>query len=99
MKKAIIENGDKAGQYKACANGVYVGSKYIYVAYGSAGLKVLDMDGNLVAERYKEVKAGNYSANYVKVYNGYIYVAHGKSRLQVYKLYNVDADTDVSYDN
>lgn len=92
-----ITSGDKAGQYKACANGCYVGGKYIYVAYGSAGLKVLDMNGNLVAERYKKIKKNNYSANYVTVYNGYIYVAHGKNRLQVYRLYNCDADTDVSY--
>ena len=83
--------------YITAANGCFIGGKYIYVAYGSAGLKVLDMNGNLVAERYKKIKKGNYSANYVTVYNGYIYVAHGRDRLQVYKLYNCDADTDVSY--
>ena len=97
IKNALNTQGDKAGLYKAAANGCFIGGKYIYVAYGSAGLKVLDMDGNLVAERYKKIKKGNYSANYVTVYNGYIYVAHGKNRLQVYKLYNCDADTDVSY--
>lgn len=97
IKNALNTQGDKAGLYKAAANGCFIGGKYIYVAYGSAGLKVLDMDGNLVAERYKKIKKGNYSANYVTVYNGYIYVAHGKDRLQVYKLYNCDADTDVSY--
>ena len=96
IKNALNTQGDKAGLYKAAANGCFIGGKYIYVAYGSAGLKVLDMDGNLVAERYKKIKKGNYSANYVTVYNGYIYVAHGKDRLQVYKLYNCDADTDVS---
>lgn len=97
IKNALNTQGDKAGLYKAAANGCFIGGKYIYVAYGSAGLKVLDMDGNLVAERYKKIKKGNYSANYVTVYNGYIYVAHGRDRLQVYKLYNCDADTDVSY--
>ena len=96
IKNALNTQGDKAGLYKATANGCFIGGKYIYVAYGSAGLKVLDMDGKLVAERYKKIKKGNYSANYVTVYNGYIYVAHGKDRLQVYKLYNCDADTDVS---
>ena len=97
IKNALNTQGDKAGLYKAAANGCFIGGKYIYVAYGSAGLKVLDMNGNLVAERYKKIKKGNYSANYVTVYNGYIYVAHGKDRLQVYRLYNCDADTDVSY--
>lgn len=97
IKNALNTQGDKAGLYKAAANGCFIGGKYIYVAYGSAGLKVLDMDGKLVAERYKKIKKGNYSANYVTVYNGYIYVAHGKDRLQVYRLYNCDADTDVSY--
>ena len=97
IKNALNTQGDKAGLYKAAANGCFIGGKYIYVAYGSAGLKVLDMDGKLVAERYKKIKKGNYSANYVTVYNGYIYVAHGKNRLQVYRLYNCDADTDVSY--
>ena len=96
IKNALNTQGDKAGLYKAAANGCFIGGKYIYVAYGSAGLKVLDMDGNLIAERYKKIKKGNYSANYVTVYNGYIYVAHGRDRLQVYKLYNCDADTDVS---
>ena len=96
IKNALNTQGDKAGLYKAAANGCFIGGKYIYVAYGSAGLKVLDMNGNLVAERYKKIKKGNYSANYVTVYNGYIYVAHGRDRLQVYKLYNCDADTDVS---
>lgn len=96
IKNALNTQGDKAGLYKATANGCFIGGKYIYVAYGSAGLKVLDMDGKLVAERYKKIKKGNYSANYVTVYNGYIYVAHGKDRLQVYRLYNCDADTDVS---
>ena len=97
IKNALNTQGDKAGLYKAAANGCFIGGKYIYVAYGSAGLKVLDMDGNLIAERYKKIKKGNYSANYVTVYNGYIYVAHGRDRLQVYRLYNCDADTDVSY--
>ncbi len=97
IKNALNTQGDKAGLYKAAANGCFIGGKYIYVAYGSAGLKVLDMDGKLVAERYKKIKKGNYSANYVTVYNGHIYVAHGKDRLQVYRLYNCDADTDVSY--
>ena len=96
IKNALNTQGDKAGLYKAAANGCFIGGKYIYVAYGSAGLKVLDMDGKLVAERYKKIKKGNYSANYVTVYNGYIYVAHGRDRLQVYRLYNCDADTDVS---
>lgn len=73
------------GNYKAYANGCYVGDKYIYIAYGSFGLVVLDKN----THEPIAYRATPKSANYVVEYDGYIYVAYGQSRLQVFKLCNV----------
>ena len=80
---------NKNGEYKALANGCYVGSKYVYIAYGSYGLVVLDKATHEVVAHRAVVK----SANYVVEYNGYIYVAYGQSRLQVFKLQGADPET------
>ncbi len=87
MPSAQIQNetSEKYGNYKALANGLFVDDNYVYVAYGSYGLVVIDKnsDDHKVVAR----KAVKKSANYVTVSDGYIYVAYGKSRLQVFKLY------------
>lgn len=80
---------NKEGNYKALANGCYVGDKYVYIAYGSYGLVVLDKTTHKVVARRAVVK----SANYVVEHNGYIYVAYGKNRLQVFQLKNADPET------
>lgn len=91
MPSPQITVGDKAGTYKAYANGCYVGEKYVYIAYGSYGLVVLDKNTHEVVAHRQLTK----SANYVIEYNGYIYVAYGKQRLQVFQLQN--ATPEVSY--
>lgn len=65
-----------------CANGVTVDNKYVYLAYGTRGLVILDRNTlkkvtSFVAQR---------SANYVTLANGYIYVAYGRDCLKVFKL-------------
>lgn len=70
------------GLYKAYCNGVAFDSKYIYLAYGSFGLIVLDKTTHKVVAQRKMVK----SANYVTLADGYIYVAYGRDCLQVFKL-------------
>ncbi len=65
-----------------CANGVTVDNKYVYIAYGTRGLVILDRNTlkkvtSFVAQR---------SANYVTLANGYIYVAYGRDCLKVFKL-------------
>lgn len=65
-----------------CANGVAVDANYVYIAYGTRGLVVLDRNTlkkvtSFVAQR---------SANYVTLANGYIYVAYGRDCLKVFKL-------------
>jgi len=65
-----------------CANGVTVDNKYVYIAYGTRGLVILDRATlkkvtSFVAQR---------SANYVTLANGYIYVAYGRDCLKVFKL-------------
>lgn len=67
---------------KICANGVAVDAKYVYLAYGTRGLIVLDRTTlkkvtSFVAQR---------SANYVTLAGGYIYVAYGRDCLKVFKL-------------
>lgn len=83
----------EAGTVKGRANGIAIGSKYIYVACGGYGLVVLDKEtGKTVCHRkanaYKDEKCG--SANYVAVgtVNGeeYVYVAYGQNRVQVFKV-------------
>ncbi len=75
-----ILNSD--GTYKGYCNGCTYDSKYIYLAYGSYGLIVLDKTTHKLVDMCKDVK----SANYVTLDNGYIYVAYGRDRLQVFKL-------------
>lgn len=70
------------GVYKAYCNGVAFDSKYIYLAYGSYGLIILDKTTHTVIAQRKMVK----SANYVTLADGYIYVAYGRDCLQVFKL-------------
>lgn len=90
MPSPIIQDSKegKVGNYKAYANGVYVGDdNKVYIAYGSYGVVVLKA-GTLEAgnpETIAHVQEGK-SANYITVYNGYIYVAYGQKRLQVYQL-------------
>ncbi len=98
MPNAQIESEDseKQGQYKALANGLFVDNNYVYVAYGSYGIVVLDKSTHKVIARRAESK----SANYVYVHNGYIYVAYGQDRLQVFKLYpNGISGSDTDYSN
>lgn len=64
-----------------CANGVAVDDKYVYIAYGTRGLVVLDHNLNKVSSF-----VGMRSANYVTLANGYIYVAYGRDCLKVFKL-------------
>ena len=70
------------GVYKAYCNGAAFDSKYIYLAYGSYGLIILDKTSHKVVAQRKMVK----SANYVTLADGYIYVAYGRDCLQVFKL-------------
>lgn len=81
---------NEKGEYKAYANGCYVGNDgLVYVAYGSYGLVILDT--NKIENGAPKVVAQRnigHSANYVTVYNDYIYVANGRSRLGVFHLIN-----------
>ena len=73
---------NKDDKWKALCNGCFVDDNYVYLAYGSYGIVVIDKNTHkVVAHRIVEK-----SANYVTVYNGYIYVAYGRSRMQVFKL-------------
>lgn len=73
---------DKKGIYKALCNGCFVDDQYVYLAYGSYGIVVLDKDTHEVVAHRATLK----SANYITVKDGYMYVAYGRSRLQVFKL-------------
>lgn len=73
---------DKKGIYKALCNGCFVDDKYVYLAYGSYGIVVLDKNTHEVVTHRQTEK----SANYITVKDGYMYVAYGRSRLQVFKL-------------
>lgn len=87
------EKTELAGKVKGRANGIAIGSDYIYVACGGYGLVVLDKEtGETVCHRkanaYKNDDCG--SANYVAVENvngeEYVYVAYGQNRVQVFKV-------------
>lgn len=87
------KKADLASTVKGRANGIAIGSEYIYVACGGYGLVVLDKEtGKTVCHRkanaYKDEKCG--SANYVTVdaVNGeeYVFVAYGQNRVQVFKV-------------
>lgn len=69
---------------KSAVNGMDFDDRFIYIAYGSEGLYVLDKETLEVVASY--TYSGGKSANYVKVVNGYIYVAYGRNGLQVFKL-------------
>lgn len=73
---------EKKGIYKALCNGCFVDDNYIYLAYGSYGIVVLDKNTMEVVTHRKTQN----SANYITVKDGYMYVAYGRSRLQVFKL-------------
>lgn len=73
---------NKEGKWKALCNGCFVDNNYVYLAYGSYGIVVIDKNTHkVIAHRTVEK-----SANYITVYDGYIYVAYGRSRMQVFKL-------------
>ena len=65
-----------------CANGVAVDANYVYIAYGSRGLVVLDRNTLKKVSSFVSM----HSANYVALANGYIYVAYGRDCLKVFKL-------------
>lgn len=70
------------GKWKALCNGCFVDDNYVYLAYGSYGIVVIDKNTHkVIAHRALEK-----SANYLTVYKGYIYVAYGRSRIQVFQL-------------
>lgn len=73
---------NKEGKWKALCNGCFVDDNYVYLAYGSYGIVVIDKNTHKVIAH----RAVEKSANYITVYNGYIYVAYGRSRMQVFKL-------------
>lgn len=83
---------DKKNVYKALCNGCDVDDKYVYLAYGSYGLVVLDKNTHEVVAH----RVASKSANYVKVRDNYIYVAYGRDRLQVYNL-STGAQTETNY--
>lgn len=73
---------NQEGKWKALCNGCFVDNNYVYLAYGSYGIVVIDKNTHkVIAHRALEK-----SANYITVYEGYIYVAYGRSRMQVFKL-------------
>lgn len=69
---------------RAAVNGMDFDDRFIYLAYGSEGLYILDKETLAVAASY--TYSGGKSANYVKATNGYIYVAYGRNGLQVFRL-------------
>ena len=73
---------NKEGKWKALCNGCFVDNKYVYLAYGSYGIVVIDKNTHKVIAH----RALENSANYITVHDGYIYVAYGRSRMQVFKL-------------
>lgn len=92
---ALYKNGVEVNRfiapnkYKgAAANGLCIKGNYLYVAYGAAGVWVLDK--NTLEVKAKYTKQGNASANYVSVTDdGYVYVAYGRSGAKVMKFRNL----------
>lgn len=67
----------------ACANGLAVDDKYVYIAHGGAGVFILDKnDLSHVANTRND--AGG-SANYISLKDDILFVAYGKSKVQVYR--------------
>lgn len=73
---------NKEGKWKALCNGCFVDNNYVYLAYGSYGIVVIDKNTHKVIAH----RAVEKSANCITVHDGYIYVAYGRSRMQVFKL-------------
>ena len=73
---------NKEGKWKALCNGCFIDNNYVYLAYGSYGIVIIDKNTHKVIAH----RAVEKSANYITVHNGYIYVAYGRSRMQVFKL-------------
>lgn len=73
---------NKEGKWKALCNGCFVDNNYVYLAYGSYGIVVIDKNTHKVIAH----RAVEKSANYITVHDGYIYIAYGRSRMQVFKL-------------
>ena len=73
---------NKEGKWKALCNGCFVDNNYVYLAYGSYGIVVIEKNTHKVIAH----RAVEKSANYITVHDGYIYVAYGRSRMQVFKL-------------
>lgn len=80
--KEDIWSDDKQKYLAICANGVAVDANYVYIAYGSRGLVVLDRNTLKKVSSFVSMR----SANYVTLANGYIYVAYGRNCLKVFKL-------------
>ncbi|MGN1375219.1 MAG: hypothetical protein ACI4V5_01545, partial [Prevotella sp.] len=80
-----VENGTfKLEGTKSAVNGMDYDDKYIYIAYGSDGLYILDKNTLNVVASYTH--SGGKSANYVTVVNKFIFVAYGREGLQLFKL-------------
>ena len=86
--KQNITNSKTGIEMKICVNGVAVDDKYVYVAYGSRGLVILDRSSLAKGQEPKKVGSfvDSHSANYVTVAGKYIYVAYGRDELKVFKL-------------
>lgn len=86
--KQNITNSKTGNEMKICVNGVAVDDKYVYVAYGSRGLVILDRSSLAKGQEPKKVGSfvDSHSANYVTVAGKYIYVAYGRDELKVFKL-------------
>ena len=88
-------NGSETGRFTApkafkgaAANGLCIKGNYLYIAYGAAGVWVLDK--NTLEVKGKYTKQGNASANYVSVTDdGYVYVAYGRAGAKVMKFNNL----------
>lgn len=74
----------KIDDTRAAVNGMDFDDRFIYIAYGSEGLYILNKETLGVVASY--TYSGGKSANYVKAVNGYIYVAYGRNGLQVFRL-------------
>ena len=59
---------NKEGKWKALCNGCFVDNNYVYLAYGSYGIVVIDKNTHKVIAH----RAVEKSANYITVYDGYI---------------------------
>lgn len=79
-----IANGAYRLSGKARVNGLDCDERYIYVAYGEKGLRILDK--TTLEEIASYTHSGGKSANFVKAVDGYIFVAYGLNGLQVFRL-------------